>query len=112
MFEKCSARITLMVVGLSRSAAVWQAYDAQRWIWQNFQLRAKREKQGFARKTSLQTKRTSAIIAPVFGAGTFSLRFAGFSALMRLTRKDDDCRITFVFCLTWLTFVAYHGFYA
>ena len=44
MFEKCSARITLMVVGLSRSAAVWQACDAQRWIWQNFQLRAKREK--------------------------------------------------------------------
>ena len=68
MFEKCSIRITLTVVGLNRSAAVWQACDAQRWIWQNFQLRAKREKrdllvkqdgrlrakgekQGFARKT-------------------------------------------------------------
>lgn len=71
LFEKCSARITLTVVGLSRCAAVWQARDAQRWIWQNFQLRAKREKLRFARKTSLQTKRTSAIIAPVFGAGTF-----------------------------------------
>jgi len=75
-------------------------------------LRAKRGKLGFARKMSLQTKRTSAIIAPVFGAGTFSLRFAVFSILMRLTKKDDDCRITFVFCLTWLTFVAYHEFYA
>jgi hypothetical protein len=51
LFEKCSARITLMVVGLSRCAAVWQARDAQRWIWQNFQLRAKREKLRFARKT-------------------------------------------------------------
>jgi len=52
-------------------------------------LRAKCGKMGFARKTSLQTKRTSAIIASVFGAGTFSLRFAVFSALMRLTKKDD-----------------------
>lgn len=74
-------------------------------------LRAKREELRFARKMSLQTKRTSAIIVPVFGAGTFSLRFAVFSVLMRLAKKDDDCRITFVFCLTWLTFVAYHGFY-
>ncbi|MSA20693.1 hypothetical protein GKC77_05785 [Lactobacillus ruminis] len=65
----------------------------------------------FARKTSLQTKRTSAIIATVFGARTFSLRFEVFSVLMRLTKKDDECRITFVFCLTWLNFVAYHGFY-
>lgn len=75
-------------------------------------LRAKREKLRFARKTSLQTKRTSAIIAPVFGTETFSLRFAGFSTLMRLAKKDDDCRIMFVFCLTELTFVAYHEFYA
>ncbi|WP_258414518.1 hypothetical protein [Ligilactobacillus ruminis] len=81
-------------------------------VKQDGRLRAKREKQGFSRKMSLQTKRTSAIIAPVFGAGTFSLRFAVFSILMRLTKKDDDCRITFVFCLTWLTFVAYHEFYA
>jgi len=51
LFEKCSIRITLTAVGLSRFAAVWQARDAQRWIWQKFQLRAKREKQGFARKT-------------------------------------------------------------
>ncbi|WP_225357358.1 hypothetical protein, partial [Ligilactobacillus ruminis] len=81
-------------------------------VKQDGRLRAKRGKLGFARKMSLQTKRTSAIIAPVFGAGTFSLRFAVFSILMRLTKKDDDCRITFVFCLTWLTFVAYHEFYA
>ena len=93
-------------------AAVWQDRDAQRRICQNFQLRAKGQKQGFDRKTSLQTKRTSAIIAPVFGTETFSLRFAGFSTLMRLAKKDDDCRITFVFCLTELTFVAYHEFYA
>ncbi|WP_334116637.1 hypothetical protein [Ligilactobacillus sp.] len=70
--------------------AVFAAVGQQRWIWQNYRLRAKRGKLGFARKTSLRTKWTSAIIAPVFGAGTFSLRFAGFSALMRFTRKDDD----------------------
>ncbi|WP_270625383.1 hypothetical protein [Ligilactobacillus ruminis] len=66
MFEKCSARITLMVVGLSRSAAVWQACDAQRWIWQNFQLRAKREKQGFARKMrqAVTGKRSKTEICP------------------------------------------------
>ncbi|WP_180376262.1 hypothetical protein [Ligilactobacillus ruminis] len=51
LFEKCSIRITLTAVGLSRFAAVWQARDAQRWIWQKFQLRAKRGKLGFARKT-------------------------------------------------------------
>jgi len=51
LFEKCSVRVTLTVVGLSRFAAVWQACDAQRWICQNYCLRAKREKQGFARKT-------------------------------------------------------------
>ena len=56
LFEKCSARITLTVVGLSRCAAVWQARDAQRWIWQNFQLRAKREKLRFARKSELAYK--------------------------------------------------------
>ncbi|MGF0104992.1 hypothetical protein [Ligilactobacillus ruminis] len=44
LFEKCSIRITLTVVGLSRFVAVWQVRDAQRWIWQKFQLRAKREK--------------------------------------------------------------------
>ena len=32
-------------------AAVWQDRDAQRRICQNFQLRAKGQKQGFARKT-------------------------------------------------------------
>ena len=58
-------------------------------VKQDGRLRAKRGKLGFARKTSLQTKRTSAIIASVFGAGTFSLRFAVFSTLMRLTKKDD-----------------------
>lgn len=41
----------LTVVGLSRFIAVWQARDAQRWIWQNYCLRAKRGKTGFARKT-------------------------------------------------------------
>jgi len=51
LFEKCSARITLTVVGLSRFAAVWQVRDSQRWIWQNYRLRAKRGKTGFARKT-------------------------------------------------------------
>ena len=40
----------LMVVRLNRCVAVWQARDAQHWIWQNYCLRAKREKQGFARK--------------------------------------------------------------
>lgn len=66
LFEKCSARITLTVVGLSRCAAVWQACDAQRWIWQNFQLRAKGEKQGFARKTrrAVTGKRTKTGICP------------------------------------------------
>ena len=46
------------------------------------------------------------------GTGTFSLGFAVFSVLTKLTKKDDDCRIMFVFCLTELTFVAYHKFYA
>ncbi|MEO2768155.1 hypothetical protein ABHA96_06620 [Ligilactobacillus ruminis] len=54
--KKCSIRITLTVVGLSRFVAVWQARDAQRWIWQKFQLRAKREKQGFARKSEIADK--------------------------------------------------------
>ncbi|MEO2783303.1 hypothetical protein [Ligilactobacillus ruminis] len=54
--KKCSIRITLTVVGLSRFVAVWQARDAQRWIWQKFQLRAKREKQGVARKSEIADK--------------------------------------------------------
>ena len=41
----------LTVVGLIRFVAVWQARDAQRWIWQNYCLRAKRGKLRFARKT-------------------------------------------------------------
>ena len=101
---------TLDLSKLLLTGKTWKNRDLP--VKQDGRLRAKRGKTGFARKTSLQTKRTSAIIATVFGARTFSLRFEVFSVLMRLTKKDDDCRIMFVFCLTWLTFVAYHGFYA